>query len=116
MLNNKYNEKCDIWSAGVILYILLCGYPPFNGYNDQEICEAVKRGKYSLNTPEWAVISDEAKTLIKNMLQVDINKRYSAQQVMEHAWMEQHTDRKVQDNKQIGGALANMRQFNVMIL
>ena len=55
----------------------------------------MKRGKYSLNTPEWAVISDEAKTLIKNMLQVDINKRYSAQQVMEHAWMEQHTDRKV---------------------
>lgn len=116
MLNNKYNEKCDIWSAGVILYILLCGYPPFNGNNDQEICEAVRRGKYSLNTPEWSVISDEAKTLIKNMLQVDINKRYSAQQVMEHAWMEQHTDRKVQDSKQIGGALANMRQFNVMIL
>jgi len=62
----------------VILYILLCGYPPFNGNNETEICESIKKGEYVLDTPEWDPISIEAKSLIKNMLQFDINKRYSA--------------------------------------
>ena len=46
VLNNKYDEKCDLWSVGVILYILLCGYPPFNGANDEQIIKRVKDGKY----------------------------------------------------------------------
>ena len=49
VLKKKYNEKCDIWSAGVILYILLCGYPPFNGQNDKQIIEAVIKGKFTLD-------------------------------------------------------------------
>ena len=46
VLNESYDEKCDIWSCGVILYILLCGYPPFNGESDSEIMKAVKAGKF----------------------------------------------------------------------
>lgn len=53
VLKKKYNEKCDIWSCGVILYILLCGYPPFNGQNDKQIIENVIRGKFTLDEPEW---------------------------------------------------------------
>jgi calcium-dependent protein kinase len=49
VLNKSYNEKCDVWSCGVILYILLCGYPPFNGNNDKEIIQAVKKGVYTLD-------------------------------------------------------------------
>ena len=65
MLKNKYNEKCDIWSIGVILYILLVGYPPFNGRTEQEIIEKVKVGKYTLeNDDEW-YFSPEAKDLIR---------------------------------------------------
>jgi calcium-dependent protein kinase len=48
-LKKNYDEKCDLWSIGVILYILLCGYPPFNGANDKQIIEAVLKGKFTLD-------------------------------------------------------------------
>ena len=49
VLKKSYNEKCDLWSCGVILYILLCGYPPFNGTSDKLIIDAVKAGHYTLD-------------------------------------------------------------------
>jgi len=49
VLKKNYDEKCDLWSIGVILYILLCGYPPFNGANDKQIIEAVLKGKYTID-------------------------------------------------------------------
>lgn len=49
VLKKNYDEKCDLWSIGVILYILLCGYPPFNGANDKQIIEAVLKGKFTLD-------------------------------------------------------------------
>jgi len=52
ILEKNYNEKCDIWSCGVILYIMLCGYPPFNGANNEAIMEKVKIGKYGFNQKE----------------------------------------------------------------
>ena len=47
VLDSKYNEKCDIWSCGVIMYILLCGYPPFTGESDSETLKLIKKGTYS---------------------------------------------------------------------
>lgn len=74
----NYTHKCDIWSLGVIFFILLCGYPPFNGDSDEEIMDKVKIGKYAMNEIEWDYVSAEAKDLVANMMCYDPNKRFSA--------------------------------------
>lgn len=68
VLKKKYNEKCDVWSCGVILYILLCGNPPFNGKNDQQIFENISLGYVSFQGVEWKNVSNEAKIFIKKLL------------------------------------------------
>lgn len=87
VLKKNYDEKCDLWSIGVILYILLCGYPPFNGANDKQIIEAVLKGKFTLDgnlyshynsEPEWDEVSEEAKDLVRKLLTFDPAKRISA--------------------------------------
>ena len=67
VLQGKYDEKCDIWSAGVILYIIICGYPCFNGDDDDEIFAAIQKGKIAFPSPEWDDVSDDVKKLVKKM-------------------------------------------------
>ena len=86
VLDGFYDEKCDIWSAGVILYILLCGYPPFNGNDDDEIFESIKKRKFVYPDAEWANISKEAKDLINKMLSDPLT-RLTAEQVLGHPWL-----------------------------
>ena len=86
VLDGFYDEKCDIWSAGVILYILLCGYPPFNGNDDDEIFESIKKRKFVFPDAEWANISKEAKDLINKMLSEPLT-RLTAEQVLVHPWL-----------------------------
>lgn len=68
VLQGNYCEKCDIWSCGVIMYILLCGGPPFNGSNNNEIFSAILSEPLIFKGESWRVVSDEAIKLIKNML------------------------------------------------
>ncbi|CAK57234.1 unnamed protein product (macronuclear) [Paramecium tetraurelia] len=107
VLNHNYNEKCDVWSCGVILYILLCGYPPFTGKNENEIFEKVKTGKFKFPIEEWDSISREAKSLIQRMLQVDVASRYSASQALSDPWISKHSP-DTQINKKV---LENLGQF-----
>ena len=86
VLNKKYNEKCDIWSCGVILYILLYGNVPFNGRDEREITQKIKLGKFDLNRKNFENISEEAKDLIKQCLEMNVNKRINAKEAMEHPW------------------------------
>nr|3DXN_A Chain A, Calmodulin-like domain protein kinase isoform 3 [Toxoplasma gondii] len=87
VLRKKYDEKCDVWSCGVILYILLCGYPPFGGQTDQEILKRVEKGKFSFDPPDWTQVSDEAKQLVKLMLTYEPSKRISAEEALNHPWI-----------------------------
>ncbi|XP_019592026.1 serine/threonine-protein kinase DCLK1 isoform X1 [Rhinolophus sinicus] len=84
-----YGLKVDIWAAGVITYILLCGFPPFRGSgDDQEVLfDQILMGQVDFPSPYWDNVSDSAKELITMMLLVDVNERFSAVQVLEHPWV-----------------------------
>ena len=111
VLNEVYDEKCDIWSAGVIFYILLCGYPPFNGETDKEIMESVKKGEFDYPPEEWDVVSKQAKDLINKMLTYDPKKRPNATQVLEDPWFAQFKGKKKEDKKLAKSTLDNMKKF-----
>ncbi|XP_073518643.1 serine/threonine-protein kinase DCLK1 isoform X1 [Phyllobates terribilis] len=84
-----YGLKVDIWAAGVITYILLCGFPPFRGSgDDQEVLfDQILMGQVDFPSPYWDNVSESAKGLITMMLQVEVDQRYSALQVLEHPWV-----------------------------
>jgi calcium-dependent protein kinase len=82
VLRRSYGPEVDIWSAGVILYILLCGVPPFWAETEQGVARAILRGSLDLEREPWPRISDGAKDLVRQMLQMDPKKRPTAQQVL----------------------------------
>ncbi|MCQ2819858.1 MAG: protein kinase [archaeon] len=88
VLKGNYDEKCDVWACGVLLYILLSGIPPFNGSTDNAIYRAITKKKFSFPEEEWGYISKDAKDLICKMI-CDPEKRLTAQQVLEHPWITQ---------------------------
>lgn len=113
VLKKKYNEKCDIWSIGVVMYVLLCGYPPFNGANDKAIIEAVLKGKFSLDEPEWDDISYEAKDLVRKMLEYDPSKRINAGDALQHPWIKKEAANVKVDKKTATKTLSNLKNFRV---
>ena len=90
VLKNGYNEKCDLWSCGVILYILLCGSPPFYGKNEKEIFRKILDGNFTFRHKIWNKISTEAKNLVLKLLQVNPAKRLSAQDALEDVWFKKN--------------------------
>jgi len=81
-----YNTKCDTWSLGVIIYILLCGYPPFYNKSTHNLFNLILMGKYEFHEDTWGDISDEAKDLISKLLINKPNERLSAEEVLQHPW------------------------------
>eukprot|EP00927_Polykrikos_kofoidii_P073193 TRINITY_DN69264_c0_g1_i1.p1 TRINITY_DN69264_c0_g1~~TRINITY_DN69264_c0_g1_i1.p1 ORF type:complete len:566 (+),score=114.07 TRINITY_DN69264_c0_g1_i1:117-1700(+) len=87
VLKGSYDEKCDVWSAGVISFILLCGFPPFSGDDDPQILHRVREGNFEFKSPEWDTISQGAKNLATQMLTVDPSLRPSAQALHGNSWL-----------------------------
>lgn len=84
-----YGLEVDMWAAGVILYILLCGFPPFRSpeRDQDELFNIIQLGQFEFLSPYWDNISDAAKDLVRNLLVVDPKKRYTAHQVLQHPWI-----------------------------
>jgi len=87
ILKGNYTQLCDIWSAGVILYILLSGDPPFNGANDSAIYNKIAEMRYTFPESKWKNVSNDAKDLICHML-VPEKERFNAEQVLSHKWFQ----------------------------
>lgn len=88
VMDGCYQEKCDIWSIGVIVYMLLSGSPPFNGSYDHEILIKIKRGAYNFSGPRWDGITSCAKSFIALLLQKDPDKRPSAEEALQLPWLQ----------------------------
>ena len=86
VLKESYDQKCDVWSCGVIMYILLCGYPPFNGNTNNDIYNAIKNNLPYFHGEDWKEITQEAIDLLQNMLNKNPAKRFSAEKCLNHNW------------------------------
>jgi len=93
VMNGKYDEKCDIWSIGVMAFILFCGYPPFNADNDPEIIRKVKEGKVVFLSPHWDKVSDAARSLVLQMFTKKPSDRPSAEILLQNSWLHATSDR-----------------------
>lgn len=92
VFKGNYDEKCDIWGAGVILYALICGTLPFSGADDEEIEKKIIRCKIDLNNGVWAGVSKECKDLVTKLLEKNPKSRPTANQALSHPWIIQHAD------------------------
>jgi len=86
-----YNFACDMWSLGVILYVLLCGFCPFFDECTPALFSSITSGTYSFPSPYWDNISDDAKDLVQKMLVVDPVTRYTPEQALAHPWIQNNT-------------------------
>lgn len=117
MLKKRYDEKCDVWSCGVILYILLSGIPPFGGKSDDEIMAKVEKGVYSLAREEFKDVSNDAKDLIKKMLEYQPEKRISAKQAILHPWFQNAMKKSEKESIALSSsALSNLKKLNVVTI
>lgn len=89
LMHDPYSAQVDLWSIGVIVYILLCGFPPFYGDNDAQMFRKIKSASYKFLAPYWDPISNDAKDFISKLLVVDPKKRMDCAQALEHPWIKE---------------------------
>ena len=88
VIHGKYDEECDLWSIGVIMYLMLVGCPPFNGEEEEDILRAVSDGKYDTTLPSFTALSPNAKDLIIQLLKYNPSERITAEKALSHPWFQ----------------------------
>eukprot|EP00636_Phaeomonas_parva_P015134 CAMPEP_0118880926 /NCGR_PEP_ID=MMETSP1163-20130328/20453_1 /TAXON_ID=124430 /ORGANISM="Phaeomonas parva, Strain CCMP2877" /LENGTH=358 /DNA_ID=CAMNT_0006817527 /DNA_START=148 /DNA_END=1221 /DNA_ORIENTATION=+ len=104
-----YGIAVDIWSLGVIAYILMCGFPPFYDEDNATLYEHIKRGEYDYPSPFWDHVSESAKDLIDHMLVVNPRKRYTAEEVLAHPFL---ADDSIDHNIELPMFQNNLKKYN----
>ena len=108
--STPYDERADMWSVGVILYILLGGYPPFIESTQRDLFRKIRKGEYEFHEEYWGTVSTEAKDLISSLLTVDPDKRLTAQDAMDNTWI--LGDDETLAQRDLGANLEKFRNFN----
>jgi len=112
VLKRNYGPEVDVWSAGVILYILLCGVPPFWAETEQGVAQAILRGQIDFKRDPWPKVSEHAKGLVRQMLEPDPKIRLTAQQVLDHTWLQ---NAKKASNVPLGDVVrSRIKQFSMI--
>ncbi|MED6209122.1 Calcium-dependent protein kinase 33 [Stylosanthes scabra] len=112
VLRRRYGKEIDVWSAGVILYILLSGVPPFWAETEKGIFDAILEGHIDFESAPWPSISNSAKDLVRKMLTQDPKKRITSAQVLEHPWIREGGN--ASDKPIDSAVLSRMKQFRAM--
>jgi calcium-dependent protein kinase len=89
VLDGKYDKRCDLWSIGVITFILLCGEPPFFGNSTADVFRKIKMCDYEFSQEAWKQISKEARNFIEKLVQPNLKLRMTVEQALEHPWINQ---------------------------
>merc|ERR550539_2342239 len=110
VLAGKYDHMSDLWSCGVIMYVMLCGYPPFYGDTDAEVLSKVWLGNFSFNAADWKNVSEDAKNLVRNLLKMNPRDRYTAEQALNHEWIKNKAPKATNVSLQ-QGFVDNLRGF-----
>uniref|UniRef100_A0A023F5S3 Calcium/calmodulin-dependent protein kinase type 1 n=2 Tax=Triatoma TaxID=30075 RepID=A0A023F5S3_TRIIF len=108
LAQKPYGKAVDVWSIGVISYILLCGYPPFYDENDANLFAQILKGEFEFDSPYWDDISDYAKDFIRQLMCVDVTKRFSCRQALQHPWISGNAA----SNKNIHGTVSEQLKKN----
>ena len=101
IIKGTHGTQADIWSLGIILYIMICGFPPFQGESNEEIYRKIKAASFNFNSEAFYSVSLECKDLIRKLLTKDPSKRLTGSQALKHSWFKYYAPPLPSDRKHI---------------